>query len=247
MLTEPGDLVIDPFAGSNVTGQVAESSGRRRYLTVEIDRGYLEGSSVRFEKVNAEQTRTSPADPERPPSAMPDPRAATMADAANAIPLRYVARAGLLPELPARPTTPSTRRCARSSSTALTPGPQRWSSTFPPSRSTALTISDDGAGMSLDRAPALVHELGRVAEVRVQRQVRPHRHRLARPDALRAASEIETKRAGSQVDYQGRHHPPLGARSSPASARARRLAAPVMPGRACGKVADHAPSSGFKG
>ena len=28
-LTKPGQLVLDPFAGSNVTGQVAETLGRR--------------------------------------------------------------------------------------------------------------------------------------------------------------------------------------------------------------------------
>jgi site-specific DNA-methyltransferase (cytosine-N4-specific) len=53
MLTDPGDLVLDPFAGSNVTGQVAESLGRR-WLAVEIDRDYLEGSAVRFENLQAE-------------------------------------------------------------------------------------------------------------------------------------------------------------------------------------------------
>jgi site-specific DNA-methyltransferase (cytosine-N4-specific) len=53
MLTEPGDLVIDPFAGSNVTGQVAESLGRS-WLSIEIDRDYLEGSAVRFETLQAE-------------------------------------------------------------------------------------------------------------------------------------------------------------------------------------------------
>lgn len=53
MLTDPGDLVIDPFAGSNVTGQVAESLGRR-WLSVEIDRNYLEGSGVRFENLQTE-------------------------------------------------------------------------------------------------------------------------------------------------------------------------------------------------
>jgi DNA modification methylase len=47
MLTDPGDLVVDPFAGSNVTGQVAESLDRR-WLAVEIERDYLEGSAVRF-------------------------------------------------------------------------------------------------------------------------------------------------------------------------------------------------------
>lgn len=53
MLTEPGDLVVDPFAGSNVTGQVAESLGRR-WVAIEIDRDYLDGSAVRFESLQGE-------------------------------------------------------------------------------------------------------------------------------------------------------------------------------------------------
>ncbi len=47
-LTEPGDLVVDPFAGSNVTGQVAESLGRR-WLAAEINGDYVAGSRLRFE------------------------------------------------------------------------------------------------------------------------------------------------------------------------------------------------------
>jgi DNA modification methylase len=47
-LTEPGDLVADPFAGSNVTGAVAESLGRR-WLSIDIDDEYLRGSIARFE------------------------------------------------------------------------------------------------------------------------------------------------------------------------------------------------------
>ncbi len=46
-LTEPGDLVLDPFAGSNVTGSVAERLGRR-WLAFEIIEEYLEGSKYRF-------------------------------------------------------------------------------------------------------------------------------------------------------------------------------------------------------
>jgi site-specific DNA-methyltransferase (cytosine-N4-specific) len=53
MLTDPGDLVIDPFAGSNVTGQVAESLDRR-WLAIEIDRDYLQGSAIRFENLQVE-------------------------------------------------------------------------------------------------------------------------------------------------------------------------------------------------
>lgn len=48
LLTEVGDLVIDPFAGSNVTGAVAESLGRS-WLSIDIDEEYLNGSVARFE------------------------------------------------------------------------------------------------------------------------------------------------------------------------------------------------------
>jgi len=47
-LTDPGDLVIDPFAGSNVTGAVCDGK-KRRWLTSEIEGKYVEGSIIRFE------------------------------------------------------------------------------------------------------------------------------------------------------------------------------------------------------
>ncbi len=47
-LTDKGDLVIDPFAGSNVTGAVCDQFGRR-WLASEIEARYIEGSAVRFE------------------------------------------------------------------------------------------------------------------------------------------------------------------------------------------------------
>jgi site-specific DNA-methyltransferase (cytosine-N4-specific) len=46
-LTQPGQLVLDPFAGSNVTGQVAETL-ERRWLSIEINPDYVAGSAVRF-------------------------------------------------------------------------------------------------------------------------------------------------------------------------------------------------------
>lgn len=46
-LTEAGQLVIDPFAGSNVTGHVAEQLGRR-WLAVEVNSEYVAGSRLRF-------------------------------------------------------------------------------------------------------------------------------------------------------------------------------------------------------
>jgi len=47
-LTEKGDVVLDPFAGSNSTGEVAENLGRR-WLAFELNREYLDGSKLRFE------------------------------------------------------------------------------------------------------------------------------------------------------------------------------------------------------
>jgi DNA modification methylase len=46
-LKEPGDLVLDPFAGSNTTGAAAECLGRR-WLAIEPTVGYIEGSRGRF-------------------------------------------------------------------------------------------------------------------------------------------------------------------------------------------------------
>jgi len=48
LLTDEEDLVIDPFAGSNTTGVVAEGLGRR-WISIERVRDYAEASRVRFE------------------------------------------------------------------------------------------------------------------------------------------------------------------------------------------------------
>lgn len=47
MLTNEGDLVFDPFAGSNATGEAAEALGRR-WLAVEINEEYVKTSAFRF-------------------------------------------------------------------------------------------------------------------------------------------------------------------------------------------------------
>lgn len=59
MLTDPGDLVLDPFAGSNTTGAAAEAAGRR-WLAFESDADYLEGSMGRFGAL-ARRTGAAPA------------------------------------------------------------------------------------------------------------------------------------------------------------------------------------------
>jgi site-specific DNA-methyltransferase (cytosine-N4-specific) len=46
-LTEPNQTVLDPFAGSNVTGQMAEQLGRR-WIGCEINADYVAGSRLRF-------------------------------------------------------------------------------------------------------------------------------------------------------------------------------------------------------
>lgn len=48
MLTDPGDLVLDPFAGSCVTGEVCERLGRR-WVCVEAEEEYLKGAMGRFD------------------------------------------------------------------------------------------------------------------------------------------------------------------------------------------------------
>ena len=46
-LTEEGDLVLDPFGGSNTTGAGAERE-RRNWITIEPQRDYIRGSRGRF-------------------------------------------------------------------------------------------------------------------------------------------------------------------------------------------------------
>lgn len=62
MLTDPGDMVLDPFAGSCVTGAVAEDM-ERRWLCCELDPTYIEGARGRFlqdEGAVRPKTRTKP-------------------------------------------------------------------------------------------------------------------------------------------------------------------------------------------
>jgi hypothetical protein len=47
-LTEPSDVVLDPFAGSCTTGEVAENLGRF-WIGIDRERDYLEGARYRFE------------------------------------------------------------------------------------------------------------------------------------------------------------------------------------------------------
>lgn len=58
LTTDAGDLVVDPFAGSNVTGQVAEQIGRR-WMSIDIEADYVRGSRFRFERLQLEIVASS--------------------------------------------------------------------------------------------------------------------------------------------------------------------------------------------
>jgi len=49
LATLPGDIVVDPFSGSNMTGYVAEQL-KRRWVAVEMDQEYVKASAVRFDE-----------------------------------------------------------------------------------------------------------------------------------------------------------------------------------------------------
>src|SRR5262249_35047563 len=56
-LTDPGDLVLDPFAGSNTTGHVAETL-RREWIAVELREDYALESRLRFDGLPEEPNET---------------------------------------------------------------------------------------------------------------------------------------------------------------------------------------------
>jgi site-specific DNA-methyltransferase (cytosine-N4-specific) len=47
LLTDEGDIVLDPFAGSNTTGAVSEKLGMR-WISIELLEEYLLASKFRF-------------------------------------------------------------------------------------------------------------------------------------------------------------------------------------------------------
>ena len=71
-LTRPGDLVLDPMAGSNTTGAAAEQLGRR-WIGIEENETYVEGSELRFKTPPDPEPVTSPAilDMVKPPDELP--------------------------------------------------------------------------------------------------------------------------------------------------------------------------------
>jgi len=50
-LTDKNDLVLDPFSGSNTTGEISESL-KRKWLSIEVDENYIKGSKLKFKNGN---------------------------------------------------------------------------------------------------------------------------------------------------------------------------------------------------
>jgi hypothetical protein len=48
LLTDPGDLVLDPFAGSNTTGYTAQLLGRR-WIGIDMEEAYAQQSQIRLQ------------------------------------------------------------------------------------------------------------------------------------------------------------------------------------------------------
>jgi DNA modification methylase len=80
LLTDESDVVVDPFAGSNTTGRVAEGLGRR-WLAMDEVAEYLEASKFRFERGSATAKATNLSTVQT--TATPAPRAAKRAKASS--------------------------------------------------------------------------------------------------------------------------------------------------------------------
>lgn len=86
MLTDSGDLVLDPFAGSCVTGEVCERLDRR-WICVEIVEEYLHGALGRFQSHQASLTSTLPLGQSRDSDFYKIPRPGLLWDGCEDLPL----------------------------------------------------------------------------------------------------------------------------------------------------------------
>jgi DNA modification methylase len=64
LCTDPGDLVVDPFGGSNTTGAAAEELGRR-WVSIEANQEYARGGRGRFPELAADVPKLSKAELKR--------------------------------------------------------------------------------------------------------------------------------------------------------------------------------------
>ncbi len=85
MLTDPGDLVVDPFGGSCVTGEVCERLGRR-WACIELLEEYCEAALGRFVRAPHETAKPA-ANPDDPSSFYKVPRPGILWDGTENEPL----------------------------------------------------------------------------------------------------------------------------------------------------------------
>ncbi len=85
MLTEAGDLVVDPFAGSCVTGEVCERT-KRRWCCIELLEDYCEAALGRFVRDPEEIEKPTPK-PDHPSNYYRVPRPGIFWDVATCDPL----------------------------------------------------------------------------------------------------------------------------------------------------------------
>ncbi len=85
MLTEPGDLVVDPFAGSCVTGEVCERT-ERRWSCIEILDEYCEAAVGRFVR-DPQLTAKPVTDPDSPSNYYRVPRPGILWNGHSGVPL----------------------------------------------------------------------------------------------------------------------------------------------------------------
>jgi site-specific DNA-methyltransferase (cytosine-N4-specific) len=64
LCTEDGDLILDPFAGSNTTGFVAEKLNRN-WIAFEMNEDYLKGSKFRFPELDPAQSSIQKTETEK--------------------------------------------------------------------------------------------------------------------------------------------------------------------------------------
>lgn len=85
MMTDPGDIVVDPFAGSCVTGEVCERVGRR-WTCIETLHDYREAALGRFVRDPRESAKPA-LGPESPPTTTGSPGPGILWDGSRSEPL----------------------------------------------------------------------------------------------------------------------------------------------------------------
>lgn len=79
LTTDEGDVVLDPFAGSNMTGKEAQRAGRQ-WIAFDMEEKYLKGSIFRFPELYSDREKDAPSEgngSEEPPDVVEEEHAET--------------------------------------------------------------------------------------------------------------------------------------------------------------------------